>query len=265
MISLDEKFIKELGISTYKLLPRSGQKYVFIIERDNTKSVLKLTNFSDERVNREIEILKKGYRGIPKVYEEGEYNGNYYYIEEFIDGGDLSEKQESFFSEPKLIKSLLLNIIDILNPIWNENHVHRDLKPSNIMFGTNEEVYVIDFGIARNLDDKSLTITGSMPKTISFCAPEQMFGDKDLITYRTDFFNLGLIAYYLYFKGKLPFSDTNQEIINLFESARSTRSLSVNNIDLVKDIQLHDFIKNSLKFTTTQRPNKINILRNYLI
>lgn len=71
--------------------------------------------------------------------------------------------------------------------------VHRDLKPGNIFITAGNEVKLMDFGVARMLDNKSLTIAGSMVGTLTYISPEQINGkDAD---FRSDIYTLGITLY----------------------------------------------------------------------
>ena len=78
--------------------------------------------------------------------------------------------------------------------------VHRDLKPSNILVTTTDEVCLLDFGIAKLLDqpdtgEGEITQTGSRTFTLHYAAPEQLRGD--VITTMTDVYALGVVLYEL--------------------------------------------------------------------
>lgn len=80
--------------------------------------------------------------------------------------------------------------------------VHRDLKPSNIFITNGHEIKLMDFGVAKILDNKELTQTGSMIGTLMYISPEQISGkDSD---FRSDIYTLGITLYEAV-AGQLPF------------------------------------------------------------
>lgn len=81
--------------------------------------------------------------------------------------------------------------------------VHRDIKPANILLENGiERVLVTDFGLARTVDDASLTCSGVIAGTPQYMAPEQARGEA--IDPRTDLFSLGSVLYALA-TGRPPF------------------------------------------------------------
>jgi serine/threonine protein kinase len=74
--------------------------------------------------------------------------------------------------------------------------VHRDVKPSNILLEESVERAVLtDFGLARAIDDASLTHTGVLAGTPHYMSPEQANGEA--IDYRSDLFSLGAVLYFM--------------------------------------------------------------------
>jgi serine/threonine-protein kinase len=72
--------------------------------------------------------------------------------------------------------------------------VHRDVKPANILLeNTVERVLLTNFGLARTVDDASLTCSGVIAGTPQYMAPEQARGEG--IDHRTDLFSLGSVLY----------------------------------------------------------------------
>lgn len=72
--------------------------------------------------------------------------------------------------------------------------VHRDVKPANILLETNvDRVMLTDFGLARAVDDATLTRTGVIAGTPQYMSPEQANGDA--VDHRSDLFSLGSVLY----------------------------------------------------------------------
>ncbi len=215
---LDDEFIKHFWITKVVECFEWAQKLVFIVEIDKNLQVIKLFKNFWRRDDREINIYDKykSLAGIPKIIKVDTYDDNKIVFEEFIDWQSLEKILWNYKSQTNKIKELLLGIIDILKPFWQDNIVHRDLKPSNIIIDSNNKPFVIDFWIARDLNDQSLTDTWFQPLTYRFASPEQFAWNKKLIWYRTDFFSLWIIAYLLYY-WELPFGNDVEKIKEMYE------------------------------------------------
>jgi serine/threonine-protein kinase len=218
-LSLSQDFLSHFRISSYKLVNKGGQKTVFFVIIDDVPYALKIMNFVDERFDREVRICSKysGNDGIPKIIRVDSYHKETIILEEYINGNDLSDIYHLFKGDERKICELLQKIGLIMIPIWEDNYVHRDLKPQNIRIRTDGNPVILDFGIARALNEDSITATGVQPLSYLFASPEQYAGDKKLISYRTDFFCIGIIAFYLY-NNYLPFGKNSAEIDASFQS-----------------------------------------------
>jgi calcium-dependent protein kinase len=87
---------------------------------------------------------------IVKYYETYDDNKYLYIVMEICDGGeigDVIQNDPSSFSEAFVSKQIY-KLLRALSHCHSMNIVHRDIKPSNIMFGLNDHVKFIDFGIA---------------------------------------------------------------------------------------------------------------------
>jgi eukaryotic-like serine/threonine-protein kinase len=119
----------------------------------------------------EAKLLKKlgnSSRLIPRRYDFFEDGNNFYIIQEFIEGVDLSSelKEGNIFSEAETIE-MIGGILIPLQDIHTRNIIHRDLKPSNIRIRTinenEDELVLIDFGIAKEiLEDNEIGLVTEM-------------------------------------------------------------------------------------------------------
>jgi hypothetical protein len=89
--------------------------------------------------------------------------------------------------------------------------VHRDIKPNNIMLDKQGFVHVIDFGIARFLEDFTLTLRGELVGTPMYMSPEQVAGRMH-VDHRSDIYSLGLVLYELLTLSR-PMLEPNREAL----------------------------------------------------
>jgi len=251
-IELSKELIGHFNISEYRRANPGGQKTVFIVTIDDEKYALKIINIADDRFEREVKICEQFSEntGIPIIQRIEKFGRDTIILEEYIEGNDLSELIFNYKGNELRVRDLILSIANILTPVWNAKYVHRDLKPQNIRIRNSGEPVVLDFGIARALDDESITVTGGQPLSWLFASPEQYAGQKKLISYRTDFFCLGIIAYYLY-TNELPFGNNRNEIENSFNN---------NNLYINTENKFIDtFCNNVFKAKPSERPRKIEM------
>jgi serine/threonine protein kinase len=104
---------------------------------------------------------------------------------------------------------IFIQILKGLDHLHQQNTVHRDLKPSNILINEKDEIKIIDFGIAKSIEeetDGSITRTGVIVGTPYYMAPEQIKGFP--ATIQSDIYSLG-ITFYETLAGRHPFDYQN--------------------------------------------------------
>jgi formylglycine-generating enzyme required for sulfatase activity/tRNA A-37 threonylcarbamoyl transferase component Bud32 len=156
-----------------------------------------------------------GKHHIVKIRNLGKSADDEYFIEmEFIEGKTLAqhlmEKKTLTIQE---VREILIQLCSALKRTHEFDVIHRDLKPQNIIIGKNNSLTLMDFGIAKRLDSKSI-VTQKFIGTCAYSAPE-MFSKKRFgkISQRTDIYSFGVLIYQL-LTGKLPFGDTTTEAIH---------------------------------------------------
>lgn len=126
-------------------------------------------------------------------------------VMEFVDGIDLYNVLNHTRSLPtEVALTIGLAIAEGLEHAHHQGIVHRDIKPSNILLSKKGDVKLMDFGIARDHHQDSLTQTGLAVGTPSYMAPEQIRGDP--IDFRTDLFALAVVLYEL-LSGEKPWPE----------------------------------------------------------
>ncbi len=90
--------------------------------------------------------------------------------------------------------------------------VHRDVKPENLLLDRLGHVRLIDFGIARFLEDATVTRTGQLVGTPMYMSPEQVTGRLE-IDHRSDVYSLGLVLYELLSLGRPVVAPTREGVL----------------------------------------------------
>jgi len=122
----------------------------------------------------------------------------------YVRGGTLQQRIDSQGPLPVAdILRLGVQIASGLAAAHKQGLVHRDIKPANILLENGvERVAITDFGLARAVDDASVTKTGVIAGTPQYMSPEQARGEA--IDHRTDLFSLGSVLYTIC-TGRPPF------------------------------------------------------------
>jgi serine/threonine-protein kinase len=164
------------------------------------------------RFIREAEVASGlDHPNIVAVYNRGETEGGQLWIAmQFVDGTDADDALRAGTMTPQRAVHIIGEVAKALDHAHAHQVVHRDVKPANFLLsgpiGPSERVLLGDFGIARALDDVSLTVTGSVVATVAYAAPEVLSGMP--FDGRADVYALGCTLFRL-LTGKTPFSSAN--------------------------------------------------------
>lgn len=137
-----------------------------------------------------------------------------YIVMQYIDGESLQDMVMR--DGPIDVKSALrlsMQVSDALDSSHGQGLIHRDIKPANLMIGqSGQRVWVTDFGLARAVDDASLTRTGFIAGTPHYMSPEQARGE--IVGPTSDLFSLGGTMFFM-LTGRAPFrADRTLAILN---------------------------------------------------
>ncbi len=155
------------------------------------------------RFKQELIIARQvTHRNVSRIYDLAEADGVKFITMEFVEGRSLARvRREKGKLAPKEAAGIIVQVCHALEAAHAEGVIHRDLKPQNIMVEAHDRVIVMDFGIARSLETRGITMTGEVLGTPAYMSPEQAQGEK--VDARSDLFSLGIIFYEL-LTGDLP-------------------------------------------------------------
>ncbi|MEA5509567.1 bifunctional serine/threonine-protein kinase/ABC transporter substrate-binding protein [Crocosphaera sp. UHCC 0190] len=150
------------------------------------------------REGKTLSILGK-HPQIPELFDYFADEGNFFLIQEYIEGHDLSEEVGPGslpLSEAEVIK-FLQDVLEILVFVHQQHIIHRDIKPSNLRRRKKDgKIFLIDFGAVKELNSMAITAseTGNFTQTIGtpgYMAAEQQSGKPQL---NSDLYALGMIG-----------------------------------------------------------------------
>lgn len=158
---------------------------------------------------------------IPALLAYFSQDSQQYLVQEFIAGRDLAHELaiNGVFNEAR-VRSLLLDLLPVLQFVHQHQVIHRDIKPENIILrapispqtlpnlgsmGGNGQLVIVDFGAAKVATGTALGRTGTAIGSAGYSAPEQSFGRA---VFASDLYGLGVTCIHLL---------TNQHPYDLFD------------------------------------------------
>jgi serine/threonine protein kinase len=160
-----------------------------------------------------------------RVYELGYISRQYYIAMEYLEGYTLAElirsallksKVSPFYDDPTRYLMMLRDVARAVHYAHSRTPplVHCDLKPANVFIELSWRPYVLDFGVARELNPGAKDVDAGLVKgSPAYMAPEQVLGRPDEIDARTDVYGLGAILYDL-LAGRPPLTGDLQEVLD---------------------------------------------------
>jgi len=194
---------------------RGGMGVVYKAKNHNTGNIVaikillsKYNTFDEDlkRFQREAKFaIQLNHPNIIKTHSIGVVKGNYYIITDYIKGETLARKMSRKTITTWETCTIIHEVAQGLEYAHNKGILHRDLKPANIMITDDNEVKILDFGLAKHVDASTrLTLTGTVMGTPAYMSPEQAAGETEQLSGTSDIFSLGVIMYEM-ITGDTPF------------------------------------------------------------
>lgn len=154
----------------------------------------------EERMLREARLQARvQHPNVCPIYEVGRDEGRIYIAMRFIDGTTLDRAAVGLSLDRRV--ELVKTVAEAVHAAHQVGLIHRDLKPANILVEDTDEgelkPWVVDFGVAREKEVPSATLTGQVVGTPGYISPEQAQGEVSSLDRRSDVFSLGVILYEL--------------------------------------------------------------------
>jgi thiol-disulfide isomerase/thioredoxin/tetratricopeptide (TPR) repeat protein len=202
----------------YELLEQIGQGGMGVVFRAREKTLQRMVALkmilagqlaSRDQVRRfQIEAEQGGtldHPNIVPIYHVGEESGQHYFTMKLIEGGSLRDHVGRYQADPRAAAHLMATVAHAIHYAHQHGVLHRDIKPGNILFDSQGQPHVTDFGLAKHLGggEEAITISGVLLGTPSYMSPEQASSRKQLTT-ASDVYSLGAVLYEL-LTGRAPF------------------------------------------------------------
>lgn len=223
-------------VGAYKileLLGRGGMGEVYLAEdtRLGRKVALKFLspefvgdNWAKRQLNKEAQaVAMLDHPNICPVYGIEEHEGHSFIVMQYVEGETLADMIRNQALSADRVLPLAQQIVGALAEAHAHGIIHRDIKPRNIMVTNSGQAKVLDFGLAKTIQQKPsnetfadsvshLSQSGLVPGTVAYMSPEQLRAEK--LDYRSDIFSLGTVLYEMV-AGENPYAhNNNAEIIS---------------------------------------------------
>ncbi len=202
--------IREVARGGMGVVYKAREKH---LKRSVAIKVLKGSTDDPEEVHRfrrEAEAAARlQHSNIVPIHAVGEVLGRPFFVMDFIEGRVLSELIRSGELSPRAALDIVQQAARALHYAHSQGVIHRDMKPQNIIVDRLGRPQVMDFGLAKQLDeDSAMTRAGTTMGTPAYMPPEQAEGDTAAIDAQSDVYSLGAVLYEM-LTGTPPFSGSS--------------------------------------------------------
>lgn len=212
----------------YRIQDRIGEGgmayvYVAVDEKLGRKVAIKVLHEHMQRnqdIRRRFQLEAQAVSALehPNIVKVYDFSGNdserLWIVTEIIRGKNIAQYVQKFtggWLHPVVSACLVREILKALEKAHSSGIVHRDIKPENVMVTHEGRVKLMDFGIAKDVANTSMTMTGTFMGSPSYMSPEQIRG-RD-VDHRSDLYSLSVLFYEI-ITGRLPFTgQTTHDVV----------------------------------------------------
>ncbi|NMG06038.1 AAA-like domain-containing protein [Brasilonema sp. UFV-L1] len=167
--------------------------------KDPSPAVLAIATRLFETEAQTLYRLGNAHNQIPKLFAHFEENGEFYLVQEFVEGHDL--RKEIIPGSPKseqVVFKLLKDILEVLAFVHQQNVIHRDIKPQNLMRRRKDgKIVLIDFGAVKEVSALKVNAQGENSLTVAIGTPGYMPSEQQAFRpkFSSDIYAVGIIAF----------------------------------------------------------------------
>ena len=257
-VSLEDLlFIKEIGKGNYgavSLVMNKKTKFPYALKAINKESIIKDNLTENIELEKNI-LLKIDHPFIVKLVKCLKTEKNIFFLLEYIKGkelfdvirdiGYLNKEQTNFY-----IASMMIAI----NYLHERKIIYRDIKPENIIIEKNGYLKLIDFGTAKEIEDRTKTIIG----TPHYMAPEIILGGG--YSFQVDFWSIS-ICMYEFICGEVPFGEKEEDAMEIYFEIINSHLKFPTNITIDKDFK--HLMKKMLDKNPSYRISNFHSIKNH--
>ncbi len=266
------KILEKVGAggqgTVYKALDTKLERTV-IIKVLPPELTVKSSNF--KRFEREAQLCSSlDHPNICTIFDLNDADGMHYIAMQYIEGKNVRQLVNGRPLDLRSALSITIQVCDALAAAHARGIIHRDIKAGNIMVNEHGQVKILDFGLAkliedeedtpRSVDRSDLTEIGVPYGTATYAAPEQARGDK--VDHRADIFSTAVLLYEMLvgiwpFKGKTVIDVRHAVLYNTPEPLAEARPEPV-------PPQIQEILDKALSKDPKNRYQKISTMRDDL-
>ena len=253
----DLLFIKEVGKGNYgsvSLVMNKKTKFPYAIKAICNNLIIKDDLAENILLEKNI-ILKIDHPFIVKLVKSLKDENNIYFLLEYVKGkelfevirdiGYLSKEQTNFY---------IASMMTAINYLHERKIIYRDIKPENVMVIKNGYLKLIDFGTAKEIEDRTKTIIG----TPHYMAPEVILGRE--YSFPVDFWSISICMYEFYC-GEVPFGEREEDPMEIY-FAIINNELDFNEKNVKIDKEFKHIMKKMLDKNPSNRLSNFHSIKN---
>lgn len=221
----DYVLVRAIGRGTHYTLyqavdPRRGQmaviKMLHIVAVKSASEAdpppeLPLASVLEARLQREAHALSSlSHPGIPAIYEMGEQDGHPFLVMEYLIGHPLRQHLDQRALPIDEALHILDQVASAVDAVHAQGILHRDIRASNVMILNDGRVKLVEFGLARQPNDTTVTLMGTLVGEPAYMAPEQL--RNQAATPQSDLWAVGVLMYEM-LTGRPPFVGANFQMV----------------------------------------------------
>jgi serine/threonine-protein kinase len=226
---------------------KSGQHVAIKLIAENVSDDMRFRRRFEEEYNG---LKRLRHKNIVQLIGHGEQAGQLFYSMELVQGDSL---QHRIRTEKRLnwmtAIDIAIQVCSALKHAHDIGVIHRDLKPANLILTGNNQVKLVDFGIAKIFGSAGQTMVGSVLGTADYMAPEQVTSEG--ITTRTDLYALGSVMYAM-LAGRPPFK--GKSVTQVIESLTREKPIPLDMVNPEVPEALVEMIHQLLEKDPQDRP-----------
>lgn len=183
----------------------TGNKVIIRRIPESTKNEFVKTAFANEP------LLKFDTESAVLPFDFFSFEGYYYQIRKYIEGETLQRYIVRNNIKSKGIILLTVKLLSEIAKVHEKGFIHGDIRSSNILINAQEKVFIIDFGLCRDINAFA-TYRKPIPFALYYSPPEQVLNIQEAVGFSSDLFAVGVVLYEM-LAGNMPWYHSNPELL----------------------------------------------------